>query len=368
MRIIMKSLLFGAIVMAPSAFGQCSAPYLVEQRFPVSGPEQTRWRICWQVDPQNGLIITVAYFRTSPNSRWIQILWDARVSEIFVPYHDNSERYYDMSDVGGDLADVGPDDCPAGTRFQSDPQQPTNVCKEVRDRGLAWKEGPAVRRGQELVLWSSLIAGNYNYILEWTFRDDGIFIGRVGVTAANLPGNPWMTHMHEAIWRVDVDLDGPQNDSVTLGTHEEVGDFGHDTDTLVQSARGVEWHRFQFNYLDVSDSELKNSLLDQTTYMMMPLLFGTGRHTEDFTKNDFWVTAYDPTQMSARHLPDYVAPRQNVANTDVVIWYKGSLHHIPRDEDGRKVGQDGWEGETQVMWTGFIMMPHNLFDFTPLYP
>jgi Cu2+-containing amine oxidase len=102
--------------------------------------------------------------------------------------------------------------------------------------------------------------------------------------------------------------------------------------------------------------------------MLMPLLFGTGRHTEDFTKKDLWVTAYDPNQMSARHLPDYVAAGQNVANTDVVIWYKGSLHHMPRDEDGQTVGNGGWQGEAQCMWTGFIMMPNNLFDFTPLYP
>ena len=366
MRSILKSLLFGAIVMAPSAFGQCSTPYLVEQQFPVSGTEQTRWRICWQVDAKNGLMIAGAFFRTSPNSNWIQILGDSRVSEIFVPYHDG-DRYYDMSNVR-DLAEVGPDDCPAGTRLQSDPNLPTDVCEEVRDRGLAWKQGSSVRRGQELVLWSALIASNYNYILEWTFRDDGIVMGRVGATASNLPAYPMLAHMHNAIWRLDVDLNGPANDSVALGAHQETGDLGNDTSTPIPTAQGIEWNQFQFNYLDVSDATLKNGRQDKTTYMLMPLLFGTSRHTEDFTKYDLWVTANDPTQMFARHLADYVAAAQSVANTDVVVWYKGSLHHMPRDEDGQSVGTTGWTGETQVMWTGFIMMPNNLFDFTPLYP
>lgn len=369
MRTILRTLLFSTMVALPSAFGQnCSAPYLVEQPFPVSGAEQTRWRICWQVHPTNGLVISEAYFRTSPASRWIQVLGDTRVSEIFVPYHDGG-RFYDMS-VVQDLADVGAEDCPAGTRLKGnpDPEQPPDVCEEVRDRGLAWKEGPAVRRGQELVLWGCLIAGNYNYILEWTFRDDGIFIGRVGATARNLPGKPMMVHMHDAVWRINVDLDGPDNDSVALGAHAEDGDMGTDTATPILTACGLEWNQFQFNYLNISDLNLKNGKQDPTSYMLMPLLFGTGRHSEDFTKNDFWVTANDLSQMSARHLPMYVAGGQNVANTDVVVWYKGSLHHMPRDEDGEVVQGVGWQGETQVMWTGFLMMPNNLFDRTPLYP
>lgn len=366
MKALLKALLLGALTLLPSAFAQCSAPYLVEQQFPVSGPELTRWRVCWQVHPTNGLIITSAYFRTSPSSRWIQVLSDARVSEIFVPYHDDSERYYDMSTVQ-DLADVGNDDCPAGTRLQSDPEQPTDICQEVRDRGIAWKEGPAVHRGQELVLWGALIAGNYNYILEWTFRDDGTFIGRVGATAANLPTNPMMPHMHDAVWRINVDLDG-QNNSVALVQHQEMGDFASDTATPIPAACGMEWNQYGFSFLDISNAELTNGRTppDPTTYMLMPLVWGTGRHTESFTQDDFWVTDNNPAQMSARYLPKYVTG-QNVANTDVAIWYKGSLHHMPRDEDGQTVGTS-WQGETQVMWTGFVMMPNNLFDQTPFYP
>ena len=45
---------------------------------------------------RHGLLIHWAYFRTSPAKPWIFLLWDARVSEIFVPYHNNCCRFYDV--------------------------------------------------------------------------------------------------------------------------------------------------------------------------------------------------------------------------------------------------------------------------------
>jgi len=61
-------------------------------------------------------------------------------------------------------------------------------------------------RGEELILWSALAAAWYNYVIEWAFRDDGVVIGRVGATSSNSPSDPWETHMHNPIWRLDVDL------------------------------------------------------------------------------------------------------------------------------------------------------------------
>src|SRR5713226_6519539 len=141
---------------------------------PRLGPEETHWLLCWEVVPRNGLVIHWAFFRKAPTAKWIQILWDARVSDIFVPYHNNSHRYYDMSGFNFSLVPIGPSDCPAtggGTPLGG------NVCKEVHDRGLAWKDWSQVRRGEEVVLWGALGAGNYNYVMEWTFRDDGVVMG-----------------------------------------------------------------------------------------------------------------------------------------------------------------------------------------------
>jgi Cu2+-containing amine oxidase len=94
---------------------------------------------------------------------------------------------------------------------------------------------------------------------------------------------------------------------------------------------------------------------------------GLTQHTEPFTQNDFWVTPYKSGQFAARQLPSYVAGGPNVANTDIVLWYKGSLHHHPRDEDGVYNGSQKWVGTAHLMWTGFELVPHNFLDCSPFY-
>ena len=66
-------------------------------------------------------------------------------------------------------------------------------------------------------------------------------------------------------------------------------------------------------------------------------------------------------------LPAYLLPPESTVNTDIVVWYMGSIHHLPRDEDGEVVN-GFWQGEAHVMWTGFMLKPNNLFDRTPFYP
>ena len=198
----------------------------VVQIFPTVGPAQTTWHICWHevrsndsVHNPNGLVIGPVYFQKAPTAPLIRILWDMRVSEYFVPYHSGSPRYYDLSGYNFKLASVSAADCPAsagGTPVSS------RVCKEVRDRGLMWKDGASVRRGEELVLWGAIDAANYRYIQEYTFRDDGMIIGRMGATGQNLPGAQFETHVHNAIWRLDIDLDGVTNNAALIRHAENV--------------------------------------------------------------------------------------------------------------------------------------------------
>ncbi len=353
-----------AVAQVPPPSMPCSGANLVDQKFPTTGPEVTHWRLCWQTVPGNGLLIHWAYFRTAPTAPWLFLLWDARVSEIFVPYHAGSPRYYDVGFMFG-LTPIGSADCPAnlgGTVLAG------NVCKQVHDRGLPWKSDSQVYRGEEVVLWSALAADNYNYIIEWTFRDDGIVMGRVGATSHNLPGDEWETYVHNPIWRLDVDLNGWPNDSVALGTHTETGLSATDTEPPIPVEAGMQWSPRAFNTLDVSDKFLVNGKKDKTYYQLVPLpTQGLAQHQEAFTKNDFWVTHYDPSEMSAKDLVSYVSTPASVTNADVVLWYRGSVHHHPRDEDG-EMRNGAWHGVALVMWTGFMLKPHNLFDHTPFYP
>jgi hypothetical protein len=347
----------------------------ITQSFPTSGTAQTTWFICWRevagnnstANP-NGLIIGPVYFRRAANAPYIRVLWDMRVSEYFVPYHSGSPRFYDLSFYNFKLTTVTAADCPAsvGGALLS-----ARVCRELRDRGLAWKDYSGVRRGEELVLWGVIDAANYRYIQEYTFRDDGVIIGRVGATAQNLPAAELEAHTHNAIWRLDIDLAGVINNAARVRHSESTAGTGAatDTSTAIATAQGFTTSVRRHDVVEVSNPTLKNKAGHVSSYHLVPLITaGLTQHIEKFTQNDFWVTPYSPAQFAAKDLTTYVAGSPSVANRDLVVWYKGSLHHKPRDEDGVFAPNNGpWTGTALVMWTGFMLMPHNLFDCTPLY-
>jgi primary-amine oxidase len=365
------SALAGLLLCAAPATVQaqaCSAPYFIEQRFPMntSLPEETRWRFCWQRVNKNGLVINAAYFRKSPTSPWVQVIYDARVVELFVPYHSGSPRFLDMSSFNFSLFQLTPEHCPkasGGTLLDGN-----YVCKEVHDRGLAWTNYGQVRRGQELVLWGGIGAGNYNYIIEWTFRDDGVMMGRVGATATNYPPQPLEAHMHGIYWRLDIDLNGFPGDSAEVVSHIEAGLTASDPRTMVVNEASLLWNPHAFTMLHIHDSALKNGQGHLSGYDLMPIRTGTPRHQENYTKKDFWVTRYKPTEMFVPSLPTYIVPAERVSKNDVVVWYYSAAHHLPRDEDGRYVNGNFQPLVAHMMWTGFMLKPHDLFDKTPLYP
>lgn len=362
--------LFLLIGSAVTARAQCSAPFLVDQSFPTSGPMQTRWRICWQPMAGNGLVITSAFFQKSPSSPLMRVFWDARVSEIFVPYHSGSPRFLDVG-FGFPLIRLNTNDCPAseGGLILGPGSE---VCRELRDRGIAWKDDTNVRRGQEVTLWGAIDAANYNYVIEWTFRDDGVVLGRVGATARNLPSVPFEAHMHGPIWRLDIDLNGFSGDSVHLSRHREPSsiftpDRAADTMTLIPFETGRQWNPLEFTSLHIQDATLRNARGNPSAYHLIPIRTGTPRHMESFTRNDFWVTRFNGSEMAAASLPAFVNFLSPVSNTDIVVWYYGGVHHLVRDEDGQIIN-NRWVGEAHIMWTGFMLKPHNLFDTTPLFP
>lgn len=363
---VAASILAALCVRADDAGAQwCSRPYLVEQTF-TSGSHETAWRICWQTPGTYGLAITSAHFRTRPGGPWIRVFWDARVADIFVPYHPGSPRYYDLSHFSFPLMTLTGSDCPAaqgGALLGS----PALVCRELRTRGLAWKHSSgSVYRGRELVLWSALRAANYVYIFRWTFRDDGVVLGELGATGTNLPSMTTIAHMHNGSWRLDIDLNGASFDNVRRVRHVESGSSATDHHDPIANEQGIAWNDVEFTALHVYDSQSRNARNHEIGYMLAPVRTGTQRHVESWTRNDFWVTQY-PGVWRPVNLPGYVSGSRSVSNRDVVVWYTGAAHHLFRDEDGNTSG-GSFTGTAQVMWAGFMLKPHNLFDGVPFFP
>lgn len=321
----------------------------------------TTWDLCFNAVSRFGLIIRLADFRKAPSAPFVRVLFDGRISEIFVPYHPGNPRYMDVSEYNFPLLTLSTRDCPSPRVIIGGGK----VCREIRDRGIAWKDDSRVRRGEELVLWAVIDAANYNYVIEWAFRDDGTIAGRAGSTGPKLGGpNDTVGHMHNFTWRLDTDINGSGGDSVRREEHTEnlsvTPSTAKDSGTLISTEGGLVWTATRFTALDIRDSALRNGRGRPTSWRLVPYRTGTARHTEQYTRNDFWVTRFNGMQLLAKNLPTYTNG-EVVSDADVVVWYTGSAHHDNgmRDEDRSTV---------PTRWVGWELVPHNLFDRTPLYP
>src|SRR5262249_32614045 len=125
------------------------------QQFPTNDAMKTAWKIHWATSTGCGLYLQDAWFKKGPKEPWLQVLGDARLSEMFVPYHSGSPRFWDVS-YNFALCPVTREDCgPFGTVLN----QPPTVVHEVRDRGLMWVDATkGSRRGQKLVLFATINA------------------------------------------------------------------------------------------------------------------------------------------------------------------------------------------------------------------
>lgn len=342
-------------------------PDQIIQDFPAGGTAQTGWKITYGRGVGQGLYITGAWFRRTPSEPYTQVLKDARLADIFAPYDPGYPRYYDLTGYNFTLVRVSSVDLGScGVRV--DPF----VVKEIRDQEMLWKDDTQGKRAQEMVIWGTLDAGNYNYIMRYGFRDDGMISLRVGATGYNLPGSEYVAHAHDGLWRIDMDLGGTAN-TVQLTRHLQTeGSFT--ASYIVEPFNGgvegyADWVPEEYTELNIINPSILNDNPDPKPigYDLKPLRSGTPRHFEPFSYHDFWVSKYSADELFYRQVPYYVSNAEPITNSDTVIWYQSSIYHIPRDEDGQYV--DGiWQGVALTMMSGFDLKPRNFFGKTPLYP
>jgi primary-amine oxidase len=342
-----------------------SAANEVIQEFQFQGKMHTAWKVHYAWARGKGLYITGAWFRRGPGLPYMKVADELRLAEIFVAYHPGQPRYYDLTQFNFDLVDVLPADAGCCGELLD-----RKVVKEIRHTGVTWKDDQNIYRGSALVLWSALDAANYNYIIEYTFHDSGVIELGLGPTARNLPGNESVPHMHLGLWRVDFDINGAANDRVEVVRHVESTGAQTATDVVEPfnggTEGGVVWNPDEFTTLRVSDNLLVNGRGSRTSWEIMPARLGNARHAEDFSWNDFWVTAYHAGEGTITQVPGYVNG-ERIDDSDVVLWVTTPAHHLPRDEDGMYVG-NVWKGSALVMWARVMFKPRNLFDRTPFFP
>ncbi len=341
----------------------------VIQTFPSNDVAQTAWKVRWATAAGYGLIIQDAWFQRGPKEPWMQVLGDARLAEMFVPYHSGSPRFWDVS-YNFALVTLNKE---AAGPFGKLLNEPANVVHEVRDRGVMWVDtATGVRRGQKLVLWACLDAANYRYIIEYGFQDEGTVTFRVGSTGRNYSSREFEGHMHNGLWRVDVNLDGPANNSVNVMEHIETPDDPGKAKTVMRPFnKGIEgpedWHADKFTMLNISNDKKKNIRKMSISYDVVSMRMGNARHYgqgEQCTQHDFWVTVNRKDEMYYPKVHEYAKKGTKITNADVVLWHSTPCHHEPRSEDG-EFRKDDFVGTTPVNWAGFDLRPRNVSDRTP---
>jgi hypothetical protein len=376
----------------PATTTQYESSRIIYQEFPARGPAETAWVIVWSENDHQGLWIEGAWFlRKKPFTiaNAIQVLGRAGLSNIFVVYHKLNPTYdprlFDLKfgalqpAIPEDAGDCGTiTDPPLISPYDSTSRRV--LIKEIRDRGVAWTSNRKTRRGEEMLLWSTYDAGNYEYIIQYGFRDDGTITFRLGSTGYNSPYRPFEGHMHNALWYVDMNLGGALHNSVMMMRHVEPGDpsvpcgpsaiLETASDCMPKFNGGIEgfvdWNDKEFTHPNIMSTVIHNAQGNNISYDFMPLRSGTARHKENYTQHDFWVTTAKSNELDYTNLTSYVTG-ENIEDTDVALWYMSSNHHLPRDEDHEYDQPIFLPGVAQVMWSGFDLSPRNLFDDTPLH-
>ena len=167
--------------------------------------EWQKWNFHMRVDQRVGTILSLVSYRDGDADR--SVLYEAHLSEIFVPYMDPAPGWYHRSFIdageypqGGLIKDMLPgQDCPSYAKMfdqvvpgeGGQPQTVRNsLCIFERSGGaVAWRhfdsDRPALsesRPATELVVRSAASIGNYDYLFDWVFRQDGSIEVKVGAT------------------------------------------------------------------------------------------------------------------------------------------------------------------------------------------
>ena len=375
------------------------------------------WHIEWDItSPDNGsgksskpssvLAIRSAKYMFKDgqgNVRWFTVLKDLELGEILVPYDKMSPVFLDVTDFTFRLIPAKPEylgpACvlPGEILDSADPRMKNKVHKEVHDDGLRWLNNQNKgRRGEKMLLWAIFEGGNYRYIIEYGFSDDGMLTCRLGATAHNYfskQKDGRDVHLHVGCWRWDPILSENADKEIGGATHNQIllvrrlmsdpvpnGMFKVDISPFNPNGQGqamegyADWKADEFTTLRVQSLVRKNSSKEPqfTAYDVIPSArMGVVRNYPwkyAFANHDFWVTRKRPEPSKYFEVPLYAQQSRTIDKNPVTIWHNTASLHVPRGEDYGVDGTSNYQGAAITSWTGFALRPVNLFDKTPLYP
>lgn len=397
--------------------------------------EWQKWHFHVRPDHRVGMILSTVSYQDGEDLR--SVMYQGNLSEIFVPYMDPSFGWYSRNflDAGeytaGGLTKplMKGIDCPDHAYYmdaiiaddKGRPEaRPDMICIFERETGNpSWRHatrgsngGSEGRVQRELVVRSAAVLGNYDYVFDWIFQQNGsiqVATGATGIAEAKavvqatadqavakgaLAGDAYgryvdpnvvaVNHDHYFNFRIDLDVDGTENSlridrlktqllpednprrSIWV-SDPEIAKKESDAMLNINLSHPAYWR--------VTSANRKNHVGYPTSYQLAPGKNTNQLMSEDdyprlragFIDHHLWVTPYREDERYAAGnyptlstpgmgLPAWTSEDRDIEDTDIVLWYTFGMHHMVRAED--------WP-VMPVLWHGFEIRPFDFFDHNP---
>jgi primary-amine oxidase len=419
---------------SPEEIGPTRAPVNAVEMIQPKGATYTlnghevswqNWKFQFRMDMRRGLVLSRVRYVDGGRER--SVMYEGSLSELFVPYMDpndpwNYQGYFDLgtypSAFGGIASSLEPGvECPLyATYFHSyvvtnkgapRERQRTSCLFERGGSDVAWRHtrgGGGINEARprtDLVLRMYMNAGNYDYLFDWVFQQDGSITVNLGATGMDqvkaASGTPQdndfgrmiaskligVNHSHFFSFRLDMDVDGTSNSlmvdrlrTTTLpASNPRRSVWTVNTLTAATEQDGMrmspmsapevwrivnpaEKNAFGWPVGYEIEAHGAMSLLSPDDYMAK---------RARFIEHTLWVTPYAANELFAAGdyptnsvagdgLPKWTAANRPIANTDVVTWVSLGFHHVPRPED--------WP-VMPVAWHSFSIKPVGFFNRSP---
>ncbi|TWI50514.1 primary-amine oxidase [Pseudomonas duriflava] len=270
----------------------------------------------------------------------------------------------------------------------------------------------STERRELVIRWISTV-GNYDYIFDWVFQQNGtigIDAGATGIEAVkgvksrsmhdatakedtrygtlldhNIVGT---THQHIYNFRLDLDVDGEKNSFVEVDPVIAANDRnGPRTSTMQTTENVIDTEQQAAQKFDPSTIRLltnlgkENKVGNPVSYQLIPYAGGTHPIAKgaNFAKDEWlynrlsfmdkqlWVTRYNPEEKypegkypnrsnTDTGLGQFTGDDQSIQNSDNVVWLTTGTTHVARAEEWPIMPTE---------WVHALLKPWNFFDETP---
>lgn len=391
------------------------------------------WDFHVRLDARVGVVLSTVTYNDQGTKR--KVMYEGSLGGMIVPYGDPDNGWYfkaylDSGEYGmGTLTspiERGKDapqnavllDATLADYTGAPTQVPNAIAVFERYAGPEFKHQEmgkpnlSTERRELVVRWISTV-GNYDYIFDWVFAENGtigINAGATGIEAVKGVVTRTMqdataaedtrygtlidhhivgtTHQHIYNFRLDLDVDGEANalteiDPVVLPNTRG----GPRTSTMQTVQRTAATEQQAAQKFDASTIRLlsnpgkNNKLGNPVSYQLIPYAGGTHpiakganfgkdewiNHRLSFMDRQLWVTRYSADEMfpegkypnrSSKDtgLGQFTADDQSIVNTDNVVWLTTGTTHVARAEEWPIMPTE---------WVHVLLKPWNFFGETP---